>query len=207
MTDLSARQSMTYTPATVLENAQRLILAATGEEYGDGMTVTDVCVGYAEPGYGTDSSVVVLGDWNPRSVTGVTRARYDDESLPTARESKDNRVTMPVRLAAALERIGADVEWSDEWTQCQGCRRAVRTSADLYGWNPGYAFLEDNGPTCADCLVGDGEYAIAGYGDVDSEDSYVNRADKCLTWCEPSHVVSFGFAKWEPGNEQTYESG
>lgn len=192
--------------STVYEKACRLILAATGEEYGDGVTVTDVILGYAEPGYSSDAdAVVVLGDWNPRHVSGVTRSRYEDESLPARYESDDKRVTMPVRLAAALERVGAEVEWSDEWTQCQECHRAVRTQADSYHWKPSYVYVTDSGPICSDCLISDGEDAILGYGN--DEDTYVNNASKCLTWCEPAHVESFGFVKWAPGNERTYESG
>lgn len=178
----------TYRPARVMEKACRLILAATGEEYGDGYTVTNVIAGYAEPGYSSDpEAVVVLGDWNPRPVPGEDRWK-----------SAHKDVTLPVRLAAALERVGASIEWHDEWTQCGECYRAVRTSADSYHWKPSYVFLEDAGPTCADCLVGYGEDALT---------DYLNDATKCITWTEPSHVESLGFVKWAPGNEQTYESG
>ena len=49
----------------IAEAAGRLIKVATGEEYGDGEVVTALAIGYAEPGYGTDETVVVLGNWNP----------------------------------------------------------------------------------------------------------------------------------------------
>jgi hypothetical protein len=180
--------------SNILKNVQRLVRAATGEEYGNGSTVTDIIVGYAEPGYGNADSVIVLGDWNPQHVSGEDRWT-----------STDKRVTMPVRLATALERVGAEIQWRDEWTQCGSCFRAIRTQPDSYGWMPSYVYLEDNGPTCADCLISDGEDALTGFGN--ESDSYVNNASKCLTWCERSHVESFGFVKWEPGEEHTYESG
>ncbi len=172
--------------ATIFENAVRLIKAATGEEYGDGMAVTDIIAGYAEPGYPSDA-VVVLGDWNPRHVAGEDRWN-----------STDPNVTMPVRLAKALERIGAEIEWCDEWSQCGECYRAVRTSENSYHWKPSYAWIGEYGIVCHECLTSLGEDALEGY---------INDATKCVTWCEPSHVESFGFVKWEPGDEHTYESG
>lgn len=192
----------TYTKATVLENAYRLIKAATGGDYGDGYTVTDVCIGYAEPGYPTDpSAVIVFGNWNPRSVEGVTDPRAPHGSDNDRWGSKDNRVTMPCRLFDALERVGAECEWSDEWSQCSDCYRAVRTTENSYSWRPSYAWF-DGGISCHECLIGCGEDALAGFGV--GEYSYVNDPSKCVAWCEPSHVESFGYVKW---NEQTYESG
>lgn len=177
--------------SNILKNVQRLVRAATGEEYGDGSTVTDVIVGYAEPGYGNADSVIVLGDWNDKT-SYASGERVVTDNLPS-------------RLVAALERIGAEIQWCDEWAQCGSCFRAVRTQPDSYHWKPSYVFLEDDGPTCADCLISDGEDALTGFGN--ESDSYVNNARKCISWCEPSHVESFGFVKWEPGNEHTYESG
>jgi hypothetical protein len=179
------------TTLSIYDKVSRLVEFATGESYGDGYTVTDVISGYAEPGYGSNDTVVVLGDWNDKT-------RYVDGE-------REVLSTMPSRLARSLERVGAEIEWHDEWTQCQNCYRAVRTQSDSYSWKPYYVWVEDSGPICADCLVQDGEDAITGFGN--EHDSYVNDATKCITWCEPSHVESFGFVKWEPGNEHTYENG
>lgn len=181
------------TTLTVLDKVSRLVQFATGEPYGDGEIVMNVIVGYAEPGYGTDETVIVLGNWNIRG------PKFRNDPTLTAEES------MPDRLARSLERVGAEIEWLDEWDQCQNCYRAVRTQGDSYHWKPYYQWTEDSGPICADCLLKDGIDAITGFGN--DRDSYVNNADKALTWCEPSHVESFGFVKWEPGDEHTYESG
>lgn len=173
---------------TTLEKVTRLINYATGEEYGDGYTVTNVIVGYAEPGYGSNDDVIVLGDWNPRHIPGATGDRWT---------STDPAVTLPVRLARSLERSGARIEWSDEWYQCGNCYRAVRCEADSYSWRPYYA-MADGEITCADCLRDMGDDALT---DV------INNPQACVTWCDAAHVVSLGFVKWEPGDEHTYESG
>lgn len=58
-----------------------------GERWGDGYIVTDVIVGYAEPGYGSLSlegdEIVVLGDWNQkRWVRDGEPPLTDEESFP-----------------------------------------------------------------------------------------------------------------------------
>lgn len=177
---------------SIIDKVSRLVNFATGETYGDGYIVTDVIVGYAEPGYGDNESVIVLGDWNPRYVPGA--------GIETSRDrwtSTNPEVTLPVRLARSLERVGADIQWCDEWTSCQGCFKAVRTEQDSYSWKPSYAWNADE-LLCHNCLIEAG---------IDGLTEYVNEPTKCITWCEPSHVESLGFIKWEPGNEHTYESG
>ena len=72
------------------DRARRLIEAATGDEWGDGLTVTDIGVGNAEPGY-DEPGVWVMGDWNPK------RWPRDDDAPLTAAES------VGPRLARALE--------------------------------------------------------------------------------------------------------
>jgi hypothetical protein len=108
------------------------------------------------------------------------------------------RVTLPERLARSLERVGANIEWSDEWYRCDGCQRAVRAQSDSYMWKPSFAILNECEPICHDCLRDMGEDALT---------DYIGDAHKCVTWCEPSHVESFGFVKWEPDDEHTYENG
>lgn len=172
---------------SVYDKATRLVNFATGESYGDGYMVTSVIVGYAEPGYGNDESVIVLGDWNPRRVNGIEDYWHSD----------DPDVTLPVRLARSLERVGAEIQWCDEWTSCNGCLKAIRTTADSYSWRPAFAWTDD-GIYCHTCMADAG---------IDGLEDYINDPHKCVTWCEPSHVESLGFVKWEPGEEHTYENG
>lgn len=171
------------------EKVARLVKFATGEEYGDGEMVTAVLPnGYAEPGYGSylrDETVVVLGNWNPK------RWPRDGEPPLTPAES------LPDRLGAALERVGADIEWLDEWDECRECHRAVRTQADSYSWQQ--SFIEtDDGRVCHECAIEAGEGYLT---------EYVNDPRKCVTWCETSHIEQYGYAKWAPGDPQDYEHG
>ena len=161
------------------QKARRLILAATGEEYGDGYVVTDIGVGYAEPGYHDNETVWVLGNWNGTTLEGP----------------KSN--TMPLRLFDALERIGVECEWYDVWEQCDNCHRLVRTQPDSYSWKPSYVW-NGYGYTCHECALENiGAYL----------DDYIDNADRALTWCEGTDITPLGFVKWEPGDEHDYESG
>lgn len=172
---------------STIDKASILIKAATGEPYGDGDMVTDLCVGYAEPGYGSDDAVVVFGNWNPKRFP-----RGDDEPL---RKSE----SLPVRLGNALTAIGVECEWLDEWAVCEDCRRAMRTQPDSYGWTMYGAFVEDAcGYVCADCMVQDPESYLT---------DYLNEPTRAITWCEPKDLADIGFDKWEPGNPQDYENG
>lgn len=182
------------TTLTTYDKVSRLIEFATGEPYGDGYTVMDVVDGYANQHYepGEERPVVVLGDWNDKT-------KYHAETRTF--ETLDS---MPSRLARSLERVGAEVEWHDEWSQCCNCYRAIRTEPTSYGWVPEYMWAGD-GYVCQDCLLKDGEDPLTGYGDED--ESYINNPRKAVTWCNRAHVESFGFVKWEPGNEHTYSNG
>ncbi len=101
--------------------------------------IIDGCV---EPGY--DDKPVALGNWNDRT-------EYNRET----RVSKVTDSTMP-RLAKLLEKLGYECEWEDEWTQCQGCYKAVRTSPNSYSWKL-YYWIEDVSREllCGDCVKDD----------------------------------------------------
>jgi hypothetical protein len=51
-----------------------------------------------------------------------------------------------------LEQAGYELEWEDEWDTCADCGRAIRTSADSYGWTASYVILNDCELVCLDCL-------------------------------------------------------
>jgi hypothetical protein len=97
------------------------------------------CSSYAEPGY-TDPSagLIVFGNWNP--VCGF--------DVPREVQKRD----VVVRLAKALERAGAELEWSDEWTTCTCCGGALRTSPDCYSWVRSYWQTDDGECICRDCV-------------------------------------------------------
>lgn len=98
-----------------------------------------ICSAYAEPGYiDPDSGLIVFGNWNPKC----------GFSVPKDVQHKD-----PVsKLSRILEKCGAELEWSDEWSTCGDCGKAIRTSPDCYQWTPYYRILNDCELVCLDCL-------------------------------------------------------
>jgi hypothetical protein len=82
---------------------------------------------YAEPGYSKrhDAKGILAANWN------YFHRGVDD----------------------LLERAGFEVEWSDEWTACAECGKAVRTSGDCYAWQRFYILHEDSGDIiCLNCI-------------------------------------------------------
>jgi hypothetical protein len=171
---------------STIDRAAVLIHAATGDRYGDGSTVTDICVGYAEPGYGDHETVVVFGNWNPK------RWPRNGEPELTKREN------IGPRLADALDSIDVSLEWLDEWATCAECYRAMRTQADSYSWRMFGAFVEDAGYVCADCMKADPESYL---------DEYVNDPHRAITWLSGAELTALGFEQWEPGDPHRYENG
>jgi hypothetical protein len=176
----------TLTTDEIVRRARRLIRAATGEDYGDGYTVTDMGIGYAEPGYHDDTTVWVTGNWNDKSFDSPTLAER-----------------VPSRLFDALERLGVECEWLDEWVQCENCYRLFRTQGDSYSWKMSGAYFGD-GYSCTDCMLS--------YGD-DALEDYVNDASRAVTWCGAAHLESLGWARyngdfengWHPGQDDDPE--
>jgi hypothetical protein len=81
--------------------------------------------GYAEPGYTDPARGVLFANWNrfPRGVDSI------------------------------LKRAGYAIEWSDEWSTCEECGKAVRTSPDSYAYRPHYRedLIEHGTFICLDC--------------------------------------------------------
>ena len=173
---------------TTYDKVSRALYLATGDEWGDSSGCVDrVIIGFADEEYGDRDAVVVAGNWNQ------TRWQRDGEPPLTAAE------TFPSRLGDVLEHLGAEVVWLDELTECSGCYRAIRTEADSYSWRPRYAWIEDYGIFCRDCLNEDVEGALVDGG-------YINDANKCVTWTDTETLSGLGFEHWEPGNPHLYQS-
>ena len=96
---------------------------------------------YAEPGYDSPDNGIYFSNWNDRSEYIDGRRIVIDDTMP--------------RVAKLLEHIGASIEWSDEWTTCADCGRAVRTSPDGHGWKQQWAMIDECEIVCADCLAED----------------------------------------------------
>lgn len=134
---------------TTAEKASRLIQAARNmaEKHSGGWTVRNAIEDiqlyvnednvYAEPGYVAE--VVATGNWNAvDTYDAATRTRVLVSDLPK-------------RLGDALERLGVECEWSDQWTTCGECGRLVRTQCDGYSWTPHYVY-GDGDITCLECV-------------------------------------------------------
>lgn len=105
---------------------------------------------YAERGYDDPAKGILFANWNYFS-----------------REVSD-----------ILERAGYAIEWSDEWTTCCNCGKALRTSADSYGWRPSYlCAVDDSDYCCIDCA--DIESVLESYEDNPNRafNDHVNPAD------------------------------
>ncbi len=104
--------------------------------------ITICTEGYSEPGYDDPKSgVVAFGNWN-----NVTR--YDGHEFHEID-------SVPGRVASLLEKLGVELDWSDEWCICDGCRKAVRTQANSYRWRPSYADDGNGNILCHKCLKAD----------------------------------------------------
>lgn len=79
--------------------------------------------GYAEPGYEDPKHCVLFANWN----------------------------CLPRELGDILERAGYAVEWSDEWSTCDECGKAVRTSPDSYSWERAYTMPDEYTILCREC--------------------------------------------------------
>jgi len=166
---------------STLDRVRRILTAAGMDGNGDGLTVTDVITGYAEPGYGNryggDEAIIVLGDWNPRNWQDPNRERQ-----------------IGPRLARILEAAGAEIQWLDEWAECSHCYRAVRTQADSYSWTPYYAWVNECEIVCTDCLRENLDWVL---------EDYINDPSKAFTNIESDDLEGIGFTRVD----ETYENG
>ena len=88
---------------------------------------------YGEPGYLPPEMPILMADWN----------RVSDQ------------------VQRWLEGAGYELEWGDEWGECEFCCCAVRTQSDSYEWRPSYALLAGE-ICCAACVAKRPEEYLAG---------------------------------------------
>lgn len=103
----------------------------------------DTAEEYSEPGYTKDGDLpIVMGDWNCKQTW-----KNREAGLPPSK-----RETIDSRAGRILEKLGATLEWCDEWSTCSECYNAVRTQPDSYSWTPYYHLSHDCELTCGDCI-------------------------------------------------------
>jgi hypothetical protein len=84
-----------------------------------------ICEAYAEPGYSEpQSGIIAFGNWNTVSKWNERRHEFDTIDKE------------PAIVSEKLDSLGVSLEWSDEWTTCEGCGKAVRTTPESYSWQP-----------------------------------------------------------------------
>lgn len=136
---------------------------------------------YAEPGYSCDETKgIFFADWNDRT-------RYNSETRE--HETLDST---PSRVCSILEAAGYEIEWCDEWTECDECGRAVRIQPDSYSWRPSFVLFNDCEIVCSKCVEND-------------TDAYL---DHLLN--NPETADTFGIDWTEHGftrNDEIYENG
>lgn len=131
----------------LLERVERIIEAGrssakTSEGRSQVDSITIATEGYAEPGYDDPrSGVIAFGNWNDIS-------RYDGQKFHVIDDT-------PGRVASLLEKLGVELDWSDEWTICEGCHKAVRTQANSYRWRASYADDGCGSILCHECIKAD----------------------------------------------------
>jgi len=116
--------------------------------------------GYVEPGY--DDKPVALGNWN----------------------------NIPGKVAKALEFMGYEIEWEDEWTSCGYCGKLVRTSPNSYGWSQYWAIIGECDLLCGNCIKDD---------PYDYLEQLENNPKSCITI--DLDLEELGYTKWEDGFE------
>lgn len=111
---------------------------------------------YSEPGYSTEAGIVV-GNAN---ITLAHRWEFKDDQDKQADETlrrEANKRSLLSRVLAALDRLGFEFEWEDEWITCDDCGGLVRCSPNSYGWQQYFYRDEENGTLiCGDCVKSSG---------------------------------------------------
>ena len=134
---------------------------------------------YAEPGYSAEVGIL-FGNWNeerkvkpgwrdnpcvfPEGPDGAKGDHCTTHDSPRsswypcyACEASIYVDKTMARIAEVAEHVGYDVEWADEWANCDGCSRAVRTSPSSYSWEAHFRIVNECELLCMDCLLEDPE--------------------------------------------------
>ena len=102
--------------------------------------------GYKEPGYSDpESGLIARGNWN-------SATEWDRES-----NQRKNYDDSPARFAKVLEALDVELQWCDEWIECEECCGLIRCQPDSYGWTPSYVQGPDGQITCHECIQEDAE--------------------------------------------------
>lgn len=119
---------------------------------------------YSEPGYSKPKQGILFGNWNG----------------------------YPTRLTDILEKLGYEIEWSDEWSTCSDCGNAVRTGPDSYSWTQSFVIYNDCELICHNCVKRNldeyEEYLLNNSKHADTLD--INWIERGFTLFNPDHYES-----------------
>lgn len=137
--------SVTRTKEQIDARAQKLLeigrQSAPSDEARSQLDEVTFCSHYSEPGYkDPESGLIAFGNWNK-----ITR--YENGEFLLVDD-------YPKRIGALLEKLGVELEWSDEWDFCQDCGGAFRMEPDSYFWQKAYGTIEGD-CVCAECIAKD----------------------------------------------------
>lgn len=89
---------------------------------------------------------------------GISEKGYDDIPMLTANWNNPNLEKIyhwgesffkTCSIVPYVQEIQFD--WDDEWTRCDHCYKAIRTSPDCYTWTPSYMWVSDYEILCRNC--------------------------------------------------------
>ena len=148
--------------------------------------VDDSASEYCEPGYtDPDSGVILFANWNGEF--DGDRERFGDRYADERKKTE--------QLGRIAEKLGAELEWSDEWSTCGGCQKAVRTSPDSYCWLASFKLVDDCELICRDCLLDDLETYV--------DDVLLNREGAADTF--GIDLAALGFTRAEEGESGLHD--
>jgi len=122
----------------ILENAEK---TAKTDEARERLGEIQIHFKYCEPWYHLDEGKLILtGNWND-----ITQYIKD-----VGFETIDDTMSVVAKL---LEEAGCELEWSDEWQECEGCSGIFRIKPDGHGWKKSYFTFKDDSTFCEECII------------------------------------------------------
>jgi len=137
----------------------------------------ELYTGCAEPGY--NDQYVLAADWN---------------DLPNDWQNKENNTRQGNRIEQWLDkRLNISLEWEDEWTRCENCYKAIRSTHDSYHWKPSWLWISDYEIVCHECYKDHVEEIINYY----LVTYHYNSVKKAVTSDFIHYLESEGFTCWQ----------
>ena len=118
---------------------------------------------------------------------GIAEMGYTDKPMICANWNPDNMNKLYKWAENYFDNL--ELDWSDEWTNCSECYKAIRTSPDSYGWLPSYLWTSDCSIACVECYEKCKEDII---------EFYKNLTNKAITPEFYPFLESAGFICYSP---------